>query len=64
MARDPKGIYRRARNAEASSVPGLQTPYESPEKPEVVVDGDREDPESAARRIVANLFEKGYIRAR
>jgi adenylylsulfate kinase len=63
MARDPKGIYRRARQAEASSVPGLQTAYEPPETPDVVMNGDREDPESAARRIVAKLREKGYITA-
>jgi len=68
MARDPKGIYRRALQAETSSVPGsvpgLQTPYEAPEKPDVVVEGEGEDPESAARRIVAKLLEKGYIASR
>ena len=61
MARDPKGIYGRARRDAGSSVPGLQAPYEPPEKPDVVVEGDREDPESAAGRIVAKLSEKGYI---
>lgn len=63
MARDPKGIYRRAQQAGASSVPGLQAPYEPPEEPDVVVEGDREDPESAARRIAGKLIEKGYITA-
>ena len=61
MARDPKGIYRRAGQGEASSVPGLQTPYEPPEKPEVVVDGVREEPESAASRIIATLLENGIL---
>jgi adenylylsulfate kinase len=63
IARDPKGIYRRARQFEASSVPGMQAPYEPPEEPDVVVEGDREDPDSAARRVVTKLLEKGYITA-
>lgn len=62
IARDPKGIYRRAREGEADAVPGLQSAYEPPEKPEVVVDGDREMPESAARRVIVKLAEKGYLR--
>ena len=61
MARDPKGIYQCGRQAEASSVPGLQTTYEPPEEPGVVIHGDREDPELAAQRIVAKLIEKGCL---
>ena len=62
MARDPKGIYESARRAGASSVPGLQASYEPPERPEVLVYGDREDAGLAARRIVEKLIEKGYMR--
>lgn len=62
MARDPKGIYRQARNAKATRVPGLQTPYEAPGNPELVVHGDRERPDGAAERIIAKLMEKGYVR--
>ena len=60
-ARDPKGIYRRAREGEAQTVPGLQAAYEPPEKPEVVLHGDREEPEDAARRVIAKLVEMSYI---
>ena len=42
MARDPKGIYRKAREGAADTVPGLQSAYEPPEKPELIVDGSRE----------------------
>jgi adenylylsulfate kinase len=63
MARDPKGIYRRAREGEASSVPGFQAEYEPPERPDIVVRGDDEEPDSAARRVIAGLIEKGYIAA-
>ena len=61
VARDPKGIYRKARAGEADTVPGLQSAYEAPEKPELVVDGVRELPETAARRLMIKLAEKGYI---
>ncbi len=61
MARDPKGIYRRAREGEAKTVPGLQAAYEAPEKPEVVLQGDREAPEDAARRVITKLAEMNYV---
>jgi adenylylsulfate kinase len=51
MARDPKGIYRNA----VSDVPGLHAAYEAPVKPDVVIDGLRESPIDAARRILAIL---------
>jgi adenylylsulfate kinase len=60
MARDPKGIYRRAGTGEATNVPGVQDPYEPPEAPDVVVQG--KNPESDARRIVQKLIEKGYLK--
>ena len=59
MARDPKRIYRTAAAAQASNVPGLQDPYEPPERPDVVVHGEK--PEADARRIVEKLAAKGYI---
>lgn len=61
MGRDPKGIYRRAREGEAQTVPGLQTTYEVPEKPEVVLHGDRDTPEDAAGRVITKLAELGYV---
>jgi adenylylsulfate kinase len=61
MARDPKGIYGKAREGAASTVPGLQVSYEPPDHPEVVIRGDREPPEVAARRVVTALVQKGYV---
>jgi adenylylsulfate kinase len=62
-ARDPKGLYRRARAGQSSTLPGLQAPYEPPERPEVVVRSDRESPEQGARRILAALRERGLAPA-
>jgi len=56
MRRDPKGIYRKAREGKATDVPGLQAVYEPPEHPDLVIHGDRDDPADAAQRIVALLI--------
>jgi adenylylsulfate kinase-like enzyme len=42
-------------------VPGLQSAYEPPENPELIVDGGREIPEAAARRVMIKLAEMGYL---
>lgn len=61
VARDPKGIYRKAQEGAAVAVPGVQAVYEPPLRPEVVVKGDQETPEAAAERVVAKLIERGYL---
>ena len=61
QARDPKGIYRRGAAGTARNVPGVSAPYEPPLTPEVVVDGERDDPAAAARRIVSELEKKGFL---
>jgi adenylylsulfate kinase len=60
-SRDPKGIYRMAREGKASNVPGLQASYEPPEHPDIVVHADREGPQEAARRIFEVLTERGFL---
>jgi adenylylsulfate kinase len=61
IARDPKGIYRQGAEGKTRSVPGLQEPYEAPEKPDVIVHGDTELPESAALKIIRKLIENGML---
>jgi len=61
VARDPKGLYRRAAAGGAANMPGLQAAYEPPAAADLVVSGDREAPEAAAHRIVALLEERGYV---
>ena len=61
QARDPKGIYRRGAAGTAQNVPGVSAPYEPPLTPEVVVDGERDDPAVAAGHIVSALERKGYL---
>ncbi len=64
MARDPKGIYRRAGENSTAAVPGVQAVYEPPEAPEVVVHGERETPEAAARRVIAKLMDQNFLERR
>jgi adenylylsulfate kinase len=61
VARDPKGIYRQAQGGNASTVPGTQAEYEAPEHPDLTIHGDRESPETAARRLIAKLIERDYL---
>src|ERR1041385_7918672 len=61
IRRDPKGIYRKALQGEAQHVPGLQTRFEPPVNPAVIVRGDRDDPEDAARRIIERLCSNGCV---
>ena len=61
QARDPKGIYRRGAERTAKNVPGVSAPYEPPLMPEVVVDGETDDPAVAARHIVSALEKKGFV---
>ncbi len=64
VARDPKGIYRKAQEGAAATVPGVQAAYEPPLHPEVVIKGDREAPEIGAERIVAMLIKRRFLPAR
>jgi adenylylsulfate kinase len=53
----PRGVYEKGEKGHP--VPGIQTPYEEPERPEVIIDTDRESPSSAAEKIVRSLRMSG-----
>ena len=60
-ARDPKGLYERARRGELEGFTGVGAPYEVPEGPWLRIDTDMDAgaAESAAR-IVARLEARGH----
>ena len=60
-ARDPKGLYRAAREGRAASLPGAQAAYEPPEHPELVVRGDAGTPEEVARAVAEFLERRGWL---
>ena len=53
--RDIKGLYKRARAGEIPSFTGISSPYEPPERPDIVIDTTSESPEQAAQRIVEHV---------
>ena len=60
-ARDPKGLYRKARQGKLLALPGLQASFEPPLHPDLVVRGDLEDPGAAAKRILAALEALSFV---
>jgi adenylylsulfate kinase len=63
-ARDPKGLYRKARAGEIPEFTGISAPYEPPERPELTLHTDRESVAESAGRVIAYLEEHGTIPTR
>ena len=53
--RDPKGLYKKARAGEIKEFTGIDSPYEAPEKPEMVINTAENDIEACVREIMAQL---------
>lgn len=60
-ARDPKGLYKKARAGEISNFTGIDAPYEAPQAPEVHLDTDTLSVDEAATRVVACLEALGIL---
>ena len=56
-ARDPKGLYARARRGEIKNFTGIDSPFEPPEAPDVVLHGATSEPAALADELYARLFE-------
>lgn len=59
--RDVKGIYAAAALGRATTVPGLQVPYEPPASPDLVVAGVSGSPDEAAAAIVSLLERRRLL---
>ena len=55
-ARDPKGLYARARRGEIKNFTGISSPYEAPESPDVVLEGGSKSPVQMADELYARMF--------
>lgn len=51
MKRDRKGTYQKGLRGESTTVPGLQSSYESPANPELRIDTTKLSPQQAAKQI-------------
>ena len=59
--RDPKGLYKKARAGEIKGFTGIDDPYESPENPEVHLNGD-DDIEKIAGQVIEYLRSIGKVK--
>jgi bifunctional enzyme CysN/CysC len=62
-ARDPKGLYKKARRGELTNFTGVDSPYEPPENPELRVDTSALDPHQAAAEVIAAMELAGLLKA-
>ncbi len=54
MARDPKGLYAKAKSGSLPNFTGISSPFETPERPDLRLDGTL-PPEDLAQQVVAFL---------
>jgi bifunctional enzyme CysN/CysC len=60
-ARDPKGLYRKARRGELKNFTGIDSPYEVPETPELHIRTEQHSAEEAAALIIEYLRSCGVL---
>ena len=60
--RDPKGMYKKARNGEITNFTGISSPYEKPIKPEIYIDNnDDASLDALSNKIIDYLVENKYL---
>ncbi|MFK7735241.1 MAG: adenylyl-sulfate kinase [Pirellulaceae bacterium] len=61
-SRDPKGLYKLARQGKITNFTGISDPYEEPRKPELHLDGSK-PVETLAKEVIAMLGDSGVLEA-
>lgn len=59
--RDPKGLYKRARQGLIPQFTGIDSPYEPPSAPDLVLETDKESVEESAEKVLRFLQERDII---
>jgi bifunctional enzyme CysN/CysC len=59
--RDPKGLYKKARSGQLKNFTGIDSSYEKPECPEIIIRTTDCTPEAAAEIIVGYLQQRGLL---
>ena len=60
-ARDPKGLYKKARAGELRNFTGIDDPYEPPLSAELRLEGANNPPAALAEEVLAFLHKNGKI---
>jgi adenylylsulfate kinase len=61
IARDVKGLYKKAIAGEIDHFTGVSDPYEAPANPDIYVRTDAEPVTASAARILAVLTSRGLV---
>ena len=59
--RDVKGLYKKARAGQIPFFTGIESPYEAPEHPELVVNTQEQSLEESVQSVVSLLRQRGVI---
>ena len=62
-ARDPKGLYAKARAGEIKGFTGIDDPYEAPTEPDLHIKTDEHDLEACVRQVIEFLDAQGVLSA-
>ena len=60
-ARDPKGLYKKARAGEIRQFTGVSDAYEPPQNPDIELLTEQLSPEEAAAAVITSLREKQIL---
>ncbi len=60
-ARDPKGLYKKARAGLLHDFTGIDAPYEAPIGPDVRIDTSRWEPDDAVSQVTVHLIQRGVV---
>jgi len=60
-ARDPKGLYKKARSGDIPHFTGIDSEYQAPLNPEITVNFQDEDEVATAERLYELLVNKGLV---
>ncbi len=61
--RDPKGLYKKARDGQIASFTGVSAPYEAPESAEVTLDTDKLSVDECVDKLLEALRKRGVLGA-
>lgn len=59
--RDPKGLYKKARDGAIKNFTGIDSPYEEPDEPQVHIQTANHTIQECADKVVNYLIKYGYI---
>jgi adenylylsulfate kinase len=59
--RDVKGLYKSARAGEIKNYTGIDSPYEVPEKPELIVNTEKLSVDESVEKVMQTMVERGVI---